>query len=181
NCNFTGSTTVVAGELYVQGGLTGGTIHVHDQAALDGPGNLGILDIQTGGKFYPRSGSSAGGPSTFASGSSVIVFIGAGGYDQLSVNGNVNLVGDAVLHSFLKNGYTPPVGTVFEILKFTGTLSGTFKGLPTGSTFTDSGTIFKIDYADKAVTLTVMCPITDAVVPTVSAPLPATVTQTKCI
>lgn len=90
------------------------------------------------------------------------------GYDQLVVKNAGNLthavdIGDttAVLSTSRYNNYTPKQGQVFVIINQAGTaaVSGTFKGLAEGATFTQNGVLFKISYKGgdgNDVTLTVM-------------------------
>jgi Bacterial Ig-like domain (group 3) len=68
-------------------------------------------------------------------------------YDQLAVNGSVTL-GSPTLEIFLP-GVLPSAGQSFTIIANDGAdpVSGTFAGLPEGSTFTTSGVTFQISYA----------------------------------
>lgn len=90
------------------------------------------------------------------------------GYDQLKVL-NAAATGAAVtldntssvLTASRYNGYTPKQGDVFVIIDQAGTaaVSGTFKDLPEGATFSQNGITFKISYVGGTgndVTLTVM-------------------------
>lgn len=73
------------------------------------------------------------------------------GYDQIIVDENVSL-GNSILR--ILPGYTPTLGTVFTIITSTGTITGTFAGLPNGSTITVNGLNYTINYTATSVTLT---------------------------
>jgi hypothetical protein len=66
-------------------------------------------------------------------------------YDQLKVNGTVSIGGTLNLSV----GFAPTVGTAFTIIDNDGTdaVTGTFAGLPEGTTLTVGGTTFRISYA----------------------------------
>ncbi len=96
-------------------------------------------------------------------------------YDQLNAAGSVTLAGSLVA-SF---GFTPAVSNTFTIIQATGTITGTFNGLPNGATLCASGRTLQIAYTTNTVTLTVVS-LTDVTAPTVTAPAAATVTQTTC-
>jgi T5SS/PEP-CTERM-associated repeat protein len=73
---------------------------------------------------------------------------GANGFDQLVVDGSVDLGGAPLALSFL-NGFVPTFGSQFEIIDHTGAgpIMNTFAGLAEGSTFTSAGVTFGISYA----------------------------------
>ena len=109
----------------------------------------------TGGKASP--GTSPGrltvnGNVAFAAGSTFEVELNgttvATQYDQLTVNGTVNL-GGATLSTILGAGFTPPVGTAFTIIDNDGTeaVTGTFAGLAPGAVFSVGGQAFSISYS----------------------------------
>ncbi|MFA6957800.1 MAG: hypothetical protein WC538_18195 [Thermoanaerobaculia bacterium] len=80
------------------------------------------------------------------------------GYDQLFAQNLISL-SNVVLDLRKSAGFVPPGGSQFRILdidpgSFMG-LSGTFQGLPGGSTITVGGVNFRIDYDFLGVTLTV--------------------------
>jgi hypothetical protein len=66
-------------------------------------------------------------------------------YDQTNVTGSV-ILGDATLS--LSLGFTPIVGTTFEIISndLNELVSGTFLGLSEGAAFTAGGQMFTISY-----------------------------------
>src|SRR5262249_35233098 len=67
------------------------------------------------------------------------------GYDQVNVNGTVNL-SNSVLRLLV--GFTPAVGNSFTIINNDGAdaVLGTFSGLPEGAVFTNNGALFNILY-----------------------------------
>jgi hypothetical protein len=69
------------------------------------------------------------------------------GYDQLKVNGTVNL-GNGIVSGILQVGYMPAVGTQFVIIDNDGTdaVVGNFAGLPQGGVILISGRPFTISY-----------------------------------
>src|SRR5262249_26941251 len=69
-------------------------------------------------------------------------------YDQLTVNGTVNL-GGATLSALLGTGFSPPVSTTFMIIDNDGTdpVTGTFAGLAPGAVFSVAGQAFSISYS----------------------------------
>jgi hypothetical protein len=71
------------------------------------------------------------------------------GYDQLNVNGTVALNSNVFLNVSL--GFTPALGQIFVIALNDGTdpVSGTFSGLPQGSTFNLGPYPFQISYIGK--------------------------------
>lgn len=90
------------------------------------------------------------------------------GYDQIKVLNSGSATEavmldntSSILTTSRYNGYTPTQGQVFTIIDQAGSaaVSGTFKGLPEGATFTQNGIVFKISYVGgdgNDVTLTVM-------------------------
>ncbi|MEX0677613.1 MAG: hypothetical protein WD063_11095 [Pirellulales bacterium] len=66
---------------------------------------------------------------------------------QLEVSGSIDL-GSATLALELRSGYVPSIGDEFTIVNNTGGggITGTFAGLPDGSTFLIGGAPFEIDY-----------------------------------
>ena len=94
------------------------------------------------------------GMLTFTSGTSVLEADIAGanagtGYDQVRVGGNLTLAGTLTLTTGA--GFTPSLFEKFYLIDLTGTgtVSGTFDGLPNLATVTDSaGNVYRINYFD---------------------------------
>jgi len=185
NSAYTGPTVVAGGTLVVDGTLASA---VTVSCCTPGPGTLGGLGSVAG--ISASSGAVAPGdsPGILSSSQSVsfqassafdveIVGTIAGfQYDRLSVTGNATLAG--TLNVSL--GYSPALGDSFTILTTTGTVSGTFAGLPEGALIVFGSDALQIHYTSNAVVLTVSCTGADALSPAVTAPAAATVTQTTC-
>ena len=148
--SFVGSVIVDSGTLQVDGSFTDGSFTVNG-GLLDGTGTVSSVTLN-GGTLKP--GDSPGifhiqGDLNMAAGA---VFeaeldgpIPGTSYDQLQVNGGVNLNG-ATLN--LQPGYAAGPGAAFLILVNDGTdpIVGTFAGLPEGAVFQAGGQYFSISY-----------------------------------
>jgi autotransporter-associated beta strand protein len=150
---YKGSTTVSGGTVLVNGSLAG-TATVKSGGTLGGSGTTKTISVQSGGTLIP--GLSPTQPAvlnaaklTLASGSAFDVALNGttagSGYSQLVVAGTVSL-GGSTLNVAL--GFTPNIGDAFTIIKNNGghAVSGTFKGLAEGATFSQNGMTFKITY-----------------------------------
>lgn len=147
---YIGTLVVDNGALQMDGSFTDGSFTVNG-GLLDGNGSISSVTMN-GGTLRP--GDSPGimhmdGDFSMAPGA---VFeaelngpIPGSGYDQLQVNGSVNLNG-ATLN--LVPGYAAAPGAAFLILVNDGTDSivGTFAGLPEGAFFQAGGQLFSISY-----------------------------------
>jgi hypothetical protein len=74
------------------------------------------------------------------------------GYDQLVVDGTVNLAGRSTLLASL--GFSSAVGDSFTIVTAAGGITGTFNGLPNNALFDLNGTTFRINYTANSIVLT---------------------------
>jgi autotransporter-associated beta strand protein len=167
--SFTGPIVVTAGQLIINGetrSSQGDGAVILTIGLLEGSGFLGPITA-TGGVFAPGAGPadfsslpgvpphpptpgimvsedvSLGAATTFA-----VTLNGAtagSGYNQLRALGNVSL-GNSVLD--LVVGPNVPASGSFTIIQNagTGTVSGTFAGLPEGAVFTAGGLQFQITY-----------------------------------
>jgi autotransporter-associated beta strand protein len=148
--------------LTVNGAGTTNLGNVPSGLTLGGTGIIGTaVAAASGGAVNPGTGAGGTGTLTttagiaLASGSTDNVDIGgtsAGSYDQISSGGIINLNSDsstgATLKIALTNGFSPTKGQTFTIIKNTGSnpISGTFAGLPEGTSFSAGGTDFTISY-----------------------------------
>lgn len=185
---YTGTTIVTAGTLLINGNTSSSPMNVTG-GMLGGAGTVGGITA-TNGSVAP--GSSLGlagllmsqGNVTFNTGTTFNIDIGgviAGAqYDQLQVNGTVNLgAGVTNLSGSLINGFTPTPGQQFTIIQSTGALTGTFVQ---GSTINIGGIDFTITYNAGSVVLSVPLPsptATPITSPTPTATATATFTPTS--
>jgi autotransporter-associated beta strand protein len=185
---YTGLTLVTAGTLLVNGSQPSSSVTVNGGATLGGTGTTG--PVTTNGSISPGVGGPGilhSGNTTFNAGSSFAVDLNGAtvgiGYDELFAAGTVALTGPTLTVSV---GFPSALGNAFTILQSSGVLSGTFAGLPEGSTLASGGRTFRINYTTNTVTLTDVTPaatvtltvtLTPVGVPTVTA----TPTATTCI
>jgi fibronectin-binding autotransporter adhesin len=152
NGSLTGSTTISKGILQVDGNLNQSTVSVSG-GTLKGTGTTGTVSAN-GGTSTVLPGDSPGilncGNFT-GSGSAVfqVELNGSNpgtGYDQLNVQGTVNLSAGTVLSATLN--YPSALSNKFTIIKNDGAdaVVGTFKQLAEGATLTIGGQQFRISY-----------------------------------
>jgi autotransporter-associated beta strand protein len=152
---YPGPTTINAGTLAVNGAQPNSAITVGSGATLAGTGQTGPVTVY--GTLSP-GGAAPGilhtGNVLFAPNSTYGVRLNGtsqgSGHDATAANGPVNL-GDASLMVSL--GFGSLVGDRFTILTSTGTLSGTFHGLPNGQVFAIGDARFRITYTADSVVL----------------------------
>ena len=124
---FTGTTTVSAGTLRVDG-LLGGRVTVEDGATLGGAGTVGDTTVQAGATLAP--GNSIGtlridGDLVFQAGARYEVEVDPAGTgsDLVEVTGTASLQGGSVVHIGANDGYR--LRSTYRILS-AGSLQGTF-------------------------------------------------------
>jgi autotransporter-associated beta strand protein len=157
NNTYEGSTMVSAGTLLVNGAQPGSNVMVANGAILGGAGMVGtIIAAGTVSPGGPGTATLTSGNVVFDAGSTFAVTLNgttAGtGYDQLTVSGNADLTADPTLH--LAVSFVGNMDDTFTIITSTGSLMGTFAGLPDNSTISANGQMFRINYSGNAATLT---------------------------
>ncbi|PZE10171.1 hypothetical protein DMX10_27240, partial [Pseudomonas sp. 57B-090624] len=142
----TGTTTVSAGTLVVDGSTASATT-VANGATLAGSGTLGgDVVVQSGGTLSPGGAGVAiltvNGNLTLASGSTLALDINgttAGtGYDRVVVNGTVDVSGAALA---VTHGYAAGSGDSYTVIvnDAADAVAGTFSGVSEGGTFNAAG------------------------------------------
>jgi hypothetical protein len=158
-------TRVDAGTAVIDGAQPANTVTVNSGATLGGTGTVGGIAV-SGGTVSPGDPVTSPGRLTAAgnvslrsvptgpAGIFVVQLNGTApgtGYDQLQSAGSVNLAGATLTASL---GFTSHAGDSFTIVSAGGGLSGTFAGLPNGSTTTIGGDTFRINYTATTAVLT---------------------------
>ncbi len=164
----TGQVNVNDGDLLVDGSIATSSL-VFVNGTLGGSGTVPDVTVSSIGTIAPGIGNAtaelaAAGNVNFATGSTYSVVLDGSmagtQYDQLNVNGTVDLNSDAGLGATLTlalaNGYVPVPGTTYTIITATGVLSNTFDGDADGSTVMAGGYPFQINYQASAVVLTAL-------------------------
>jgi len=160
-----GATTVAGGTLLVNGGADSSAVTVLSSATLGGTGGVGALNVNNLGNVSPGTspGALRSRNTVLSPGSNFRVEINGGtagaGYDQLNVDGTINLNG-ALLFLSKSPGFAPADGQQFVILDndVADAVVGTFGGRPEGSLITIDGIGYRLSYAGGTgndVTLTV--------------------------
>ena len=150
---YTGSTTVSAGTLTVNGAQPKSAVVVNGTANLMGDGVIG--DLTVFGNLRP--GNSSGiltcSNVTLAAQADFFVELNGSspgtGYDRLDVRGTTEL-GGSTLHLVTSPAFAPAEGEALTLVLNDGSdgIVGTFAGLPNGSLLTAGGLEFRIRYSD---------------------------------
>lgn len=137
---FTGTTTVAAGLLSVNGSLAKSTVTVGSGGTLGGTGTIGGLIVQSGGAVAP--GNSIGtinvaGNVVFQPGATFTVEVdpATGASDRIAASGSATLAGKVDLLSPAALRY----GSSFRILTATQGINGTFSGVTVNGAAPASG------------------------------------------
>ncbi|HEX8911301.1 MAG TPA: Ig-like domain repeat protein, partial [Humisphaera sp.] len=180
--SYAGRTYVDGGTVRVDGNFSSSSELDVSGGTLGGTGTVGAV-VGTGGTVRAGTGStgslqtgnlSLNAAATFAA--RLNGTTAGSGYDQTVVAGTVSLGGAALSVSL---GYTPAYGDTFRLINNDGSdpVSGTFAGLPEGSTFTAGGSAFLVSYVGgdgNDVTLTAVATSTTTVA---ASPTPSTYGQ----
>ncbi|MCW1926380.1 autotransporter-associated beta strand repeat-containing protein [Luteolibacter arcticus] len=161
---YSGTTTVDGGTLRASnatGSATGtGAVSINTTATFGGTGAVsGAVTVNSGGTLAPGTSieSLATGELTLAAGSTFAVEYSSSGApttDVANVTGNVTLAGSLSLTDLAAVPIGITLGNKLTIITYSGTLTGTFAGLPEGATVTSGANAFIVRYADgNAVTL----------------------------
>jgi hypothetical protein len=137
-------------QTYVIDGTRGDTI-IESGGILKGTGTVGSLTAFEGGIVAPGHSPGCLNSGNLSLSGTYQAEIGGTtactSYDQLNVTGTVTVSG-ATLSTSLYNSYKPKDGESYIIISNDGSdaVTGTFKGLAEGATFTVNGYVFKITY-----------------------------------
>ena len=186
---YTGSTTINAGRLSIEGSQPSSAVTVNAGGTLTGANTTTTGPVTVvGGTVDP--GVSIGGVAIItvngsfamnAASTFVVDMVASSSFDRVAVTGTVDL-GSSTLT--VNPTFTPSFGDTFNIISNDGVspVSGTFSGLPEGAVFSAGGTTFSISYVagdGNDVTLTVVTgPGTPTVTFTPTGTLTATPTPT---
>lgn len=162
---YTGSTTVNAGALLVNGAIGTGTVTVAANATLGGTGTVnGAVTVMSGGILAPgaTTGVSIGTLSivgTLTLGTGRIYSVDLNGttptFDQLNLTGSPNLNNATlVINSFVN----PITGRVYTIVNASVALTGIFATLPQNAILNVSGRNLRVNYTGNTATLTDLGP-----------------------
>ena len=145
---YSGTTTVSAGTLAVNGSISNSATTVKSGATLTGSGTLGEVMVEVGGIIAPGNGRgtiSTGNLSLDGTLAAEISGTGAGMSDQMNVSGTVNLSGTLTLSLA---GFTPTADSLFFLINNDGidAINGTLAGLEQGAQFNMAGQWWQISY-----------------------------------
>jgi len=175
---YTGTTTVSAGTLHVDGSVAG-LVALSSGTTLGGVGTVGSISTSSAtlnpGDTTPGTLTDTGA-LTLDSGSTYDVTLNSDTvFSQMKVGGAINL-GSAKLNLSLGSGFTPTGNDQFTIIQNTSStpITGTFAGLAEGAIVTASGEQFRISYKGGAghdVVLTHLVDTTTVVSPVSATPV----------
>lgn len=124
-------------------------VNVAKGATLKGTGTAGSINVLSGGTIAPglSPGTINSGDLLFEEGGTYQFEIGKDAADQIKVTGTVTL-GNATLDIQHFEKYVPPVNKQYVLIDNDGTdaVTGTFKDLAEGATFSRNGYTYQIGY-----------------------------------
>ncbi|WP_281502258.1 autotransporter domain-containing protein [Alcanivorax sp. S6407] len=145
--SMTGTATVNAGGMFVNGAMNGVAFTVNDGGLLGGSGSLGSTTVLSGGTLAP--GNSIGtlninGDLTFNSGSVLALEVdpASNSGDVINVTGQANLAG-SVLHVGNDGDYQP--FSAYTFLNAGGGINGQFDGVTSNYAFLDPSLTYTTD------------------------------------
>ncbi|MGC4013045.1 MAG: autotransporter-associated beta strand repeat-containing protein [Luteolibacter sp.] len=164
-----GALSVTVGSLTVDANVTVAAVSVSGGAKLRVAGTAAGTTVSSGPGTMLSIGTSSTPIGTLAATSfslgayatyDVEINTNSSTADRINVTGNITLNTASVLKVTNLGNTIPAAGTKFTILTYTGTLTGTFAGLPEGGTVKIGGLSYVIRYADggKNITLTAPSP-----------------------
>lgn len=147
NETYSGGTTVMTGGFVIFTGSMLGPVNVNSLGILNATGTIsGAVVVNAGGFLGPALALNTG-DLTLAGGTGIDIAGPALGtqYSNVNVTGTVNLSGSTLT---LSGAYVPQRGDVFTIITNDGVdaVTGTFTGLPEGSTITFNGVPLRVSY-----------------------------------
>lgn len=175
---YTGNTTIDGGVLQVNGNHTGAAIPslyevLSGALAGDGGATESDVTVSPGASIDPGKGGFSIGLDNLsiheASGATFAIEIdGVGDHDALTFTGSLNLSdvinGDAVLDTTGSDIVAPTASPITILDGTTEAVTGTFSGLPEGSTFVAGAQLFQITYLGGDGFDVVLTPLNDPVI-----------------
>ena len=154
---YTGPTTINAGTMLVNGSLaSASSVMVNSGATLGGTGAAsGSVAVAAGATLAPGlsgPGTLSTGALTLSGGCTLAARIKSSGppaCDSVNVTGAVILGGTLSLSDTAVPSVGLATGTKFTLVSYTAGLSGTFDGLPEGSSIVLGANTFKLRYNDS--------------------------------
>ena len=150
--SMTGTATVNAGGMFVNGAMNGVAFTVNDGGLLGGSGSLGSTTVNTGGTLAP--GNSIGtlninGDLTFHSGSTLALEVdpASNSGDMINVTGQANLAG-SVLHVGSDGDYQP--FSTYTFLNAAGGINGQFDDVSSNYAFLNPALTYTTDSVSLA-------------------------------
>ncbi|MDF1815972.1 MAG: cadherin domain-containing protein [Verrucomicrobiales bacterium] len=162
---YSGTTSVDAGELYINGSTAAGAVSIASGATLGGAGTINGAITSVGGTITGGTGNTpgtltaAGGLTLDSDSTFEARFNSTSIYSQVIASGTVDLGGATLSLDFET---TPPAGTEFVLIDGDTPITGTFSGFPDETSVTVDNHLYSVDYNGNDVVLNY---IGEAIVP----------------